>query len=80
MLILVVGAKGGIGTTTLAQHLCRQTNAVPLDAADGALAFQMAGPSAPVLDLGYAGVPGRGADLVVSAVDVEVRRTAMHAP
>jgi len=51
MLILVVGAKGGIGTTTLAQHLCWQANAVPLDAADGALAFQMAGPGAPVLDL-----------------------------
>jgi len=51
MLILVVGAKGGIGTTTLAQHLCWQANAVPLDAADGTLAFQMAGPSAPVLDL-----------------------------
>jgi len=51
MLILVVGAKGGIGTTTLAQHLCWQANAVPLDAADGALACQMAGPGAPVLDL-----------------------------
>ena len=51
MLILVVGAKGGIGTTTLAQHLCWQANAVPLEAADGALACQMAGPGAPVLDL-----------------------------
>ncbi len=51
MLILVVGAKGGLGTTTLAQHLCWQANAVPLDAADGTLALQMAGPSAPVLDL-----------------------------
>ncbi len=53
MLILVVGAKGGLGTTTLAQHLCRQANAVPLDAADGTLALQMAGPGAPVLDLGF---------------------------
>lgn len=53
MLILVVGAKGGLGTTTLAQHLCRQTNAVPLDAADGTLALAMAGPGAPVLDLGF---------------------------
>jgi len=51
MLILVVGAKGGLGATTLVQHLCRQANAVPLDAADGTLALQMAGPSAPVLDL-----------------------------
>jgi hypothetical protein len=51
MLILVVGAKGGLGTTTLAQHLCRQANAVPLDTADGTLALQMAGPGAPVLDL-----------------------------
>jgi hypothetical protein len=53
MLILVVGAKGGIGTTTLAQHLCWQANAVPLDAADGALACQMAIPGTPVLDLGF---------------------------
>ena len=51
MLILVVGAKGGLGATTLAQNLCRQANAVPLDAADGALACQMAGPGAPVFDL-----------------------------
>jgi len=51
MLILVVGAKGGLGATTLVQHLCRQANAVPLDAADGTLALQMAGPGAPVLDL-----------------------------
>ncbi len=51
MLILVVGAKGGLGATTLAQYLCRQANAVPLDAADGTLALQMAGPGAPVLDL-----------------------------
>ncbi|HOU12805.1 MAG TPA: hypothetical protein PKZ84_06785 [Anaerolineae bacterium] len=52
MLILVVGAKGGIGTTTLAQYLCRQASAVPLDAADGTLALDMTGPGAPVLDLG----------------------------
>ena len=51
MLILVVGAKGGLGATTLVQHLCRQANAIPLDAADGTLALQMAGPGAPVLDL-----------------------------
>ena len=51
MLILVVGAKGGLGATTLVQNLCRQANAVPLDAADGTLALQMAGPSAPVFDL-----------------------------
>lgn len=51
MLILVIGAKGGVGTTTLVQHLCRYAGAVPLDAADGKLAVEMTRPGAPVLDL-----------------------------
>jgi len=38
MLILVVGAKGGVGTTSLALHLARAGNAVGLDLADGQLA------------------------------------------
>ena len=48
MLILIGGAKGGLGTTTLAQYLCRYAGAVPLDAADGRLAAET---GAPVLDL-----------------------------
>jgi len=51
MLILIVGAKGGLGTTTLAQHLSRYTGAVPLDAADGKFAVEASGPGTPVLDL-----------------------------
>lgn len=48
MLILCVGAKGGLGTTTLAYQLARCAEAVPLDAADGRLAAE---PGLPVLDL-----------------------------
>ncbi|HOU14072.1 MAG TPA: hypothetical protein PKZ84_13250 [Anaerolineae bacterium] len=80
MLILVVGAKGGIGTTTLAQHLCRQANAVPLDAADGTLALQMAGPGAPVLDL--IGIVQWTADQRGHAVEyaVETRQPLLWTP
>ena len=38
MLILVIGAKGGVGTTSLAWHLTRELKGVGLDAADGQLA------------------------------------------
>ena len=48
MLILTIGAKGGLGTTTLARHLGRYAGAVPLDAADGRLAAEA---GATVLDL-----------------------------
>lgn len=51
MLLLVVGAKGGMGATTLARLLCRQAEAVPLDAADGRLAADLSVPGASVLDL-----------------------------
>jgi hypothetical protein len=51
MLLLVVGAKGGVGATTLALHLCRLAGAVPLDAADGRLAVELSGPGVGVLDL-----------------------------
>ncbi len=51
MLLLAVGAKGGLGTTTLARWLCRKTGAVPLDAADGRLASDLSMPGSSVLDL-----------------------------
>jgi hypothetical protein len=51
MLLLVVGAKGGLGVTTLARLLCRQAGAVPLDAADGRLAADLSAPGSSVLDL-----------------------------
>jgi hypothetical protein len=51
MLLLVVGAKGGLGATTLVRLLCRQAEAVPLDAADGRLAVDLSTPGASVLDL-----------------------------
>ncbi|MCP4542647.1 MAG: hypothetical protein GY832_36455 [Chloroflexi bacterium] len=41
MLILVVGAKGGVGTTSLALHLTRELKAIGLDAADGQLAAHL---------------------------------------
>jgi len=51
MLLLVVGAKGGLGATTLARLLCRQAEVVPLDAADGRLVVDLSVPGASVLDL-----------------------------
>lgn len=48
MLILTSGAKGGLGTTTLAHYLCRYAAGVPLDAADGRLAAEA---GSAVLDL-----------------------------
>jgi hypothetical protein len=43
MFVLVLGAKGGVGTTTFAFHLAQAVKAVPLDAADGSLALQSGG-------------------------------------
>jgi len=51
MIIVVIGAKGGLGTTTLVERLCRFGDCVALDAADGRLASLMAGPVRPALDL-----------------------------
>ena len=39
--ILVVGAKGGVGTTTVAQELTRAGKTLAVDAADGALAARL---------------------------------------
>jgi len=41
MLILLVGAKGGVGTTGLALQLVRQTRGVGLDLYDGRLAARL---------------------------------------
>lgn len=41
MFILVIGAKGGVGTTSLAVNLARETSGVGLDLADGQLAAQL---------------------------------------
>lgn len=41
MLVLVIGAKGGVGTTTVALHLAREGNGVGLDLADGQLAARL---------------------------------------
>ena len=41
MLILVIGAKGGIGATSLAKELVQGGNRVGLDLADGQLAAQL---------------------------------------
>ncbi len=38
MLILIIGAKGGLGTTSLARHLAQVGNGVGLDLYDGQLA------------------------------------------
>ncbi|MEE8392294.1 MAG: hypothetical protein V3S14_16070, partial [Anaerolineae bacterium] len=37
MLILVIGAKGGVGTTSLARHLAQAGNGIGLDLCDGQL-------------------------------------------
>jgi hypothetical protein len=39
--ILIVGAKGGVGTTTVAHELTRVGKALAVDAADGVLAAQL---------------------------------------
>ena len=44
MLILVVGAKGGTGTTTFVKTLVSSARLIGLDAADGALAGQLRRP------------------------------------
>lgn len=51
MFLIVIGAKGGLGATTLVRLLCRQADAVPLDAADGRLAVDLSTPGVSVLDL-----------------------------
>jgi nucleoside-diphosphate-sugar epimerase len=45
MLILITGAKGGVGTTSLAQHLVREVRGVGLDLADGQLAARLERPT-----------------------------------
>ena len=40
-MILVVGTKGGVGTTLVAQELIRATNALGVDLADGQLAARL---------------------------------------
>ncbi len=53
MLLLIVGAKGGVGATTLAYHISQYLErAVRIDAADGALAARLGGR---VLDLSQVG-------------------------
>ena len=44
-MMLVVGAKGGVGTTRVALELARQSAAIALDLADGQLAAQLGRPS-----------------------------------
>ena len=41
MLVLVVGAKGGVGTTSVALHLIRASKGIGLDLADGMLAGRL---------------------------------------
>ena len=41
MLVLVVGAKGGVGTTSVALHLARAGKGVGLDLGDGQLAARL---------------------------------------
>lgn len=41
MLIFLIGAKGGVGTTSLARRLAKRANAVAVDLADGQLAARL---------------------------------------
>ena len=45
MIWLMVGAKGGVGTTTLARELVRSTQALGVDLADGELAARLERPT-----------------------------------
>jgi len=60
-MILVVGAKGGVGTTTVAVGLVRGLRGVGLDAADGQLAARL---ERPALLLSEAAMERRTQDLV----------------
>lgn len=68
-MILVVGAKGGVGTTTAALSLIRALRGVGLDAADGTLAARL---DRPTYLLAHVALLGRGA--FQEAVDHVVRR------
>ncbi|TET49280.1 MAG: hypothetical protein E3J64_09870 [Anaerolineales bacterium] len=50
MLVLVTGAKGGVGTTTMALHLARGEKVVALDLADGQLAARLERATWPLAD------------------------------
>lgn len=45
MLVLVMGAKGGVGTTSVAEHLARAGKGIGLDLADGQLAARLERPT-----------------------------------
>ena len=40
-LVLIIGSKGGVGTTSVARHLARQVRGLGLDLDDGSLAMQL---------------------------------------
>jgi len=60
-MILVIGAKGGVGTTTVAAALVRALRGIGLDAADGQLAARL---ERPALLLSEAAMERRTQDLV----------------
>jgi hypothetical protein len=53
-MILVMGAKGGVGTTRTALELIRTGNAIAVDLADGRLAAQLERATLHLATLGYA--------------------------
>jgi len=54
-MILVVGARGGIGTTTMALKLIRATPSIGLDAWDGALATRLERPTLNLMEVALSG-------------------------
>lgn len=68
-MILVIGAKGGVGTTFIAQCVVRAIRGVGLDAADGSLAARL---DRPALDLSHVALLPRAA--LIDTIDHVVRR------
>lgn len=59
MLVAVMGAKGGLGTTTVALHLARAAKAVALDLSDGQLAARLERKTWALDQLAYSGAAQR---------------------
>ena len=59
MLVLVVGAKGGVGTTSVAEHLARAGKGIGLDLADGQLAARLERTTWALADTALAGAARR---------------------
>ena len=67
MIVLVIGAKGGVGATTVALELARRGNAVAVDLADGQFVARLERPTWSLATLGFgsAGQQREATELIV---------------